>query len=102
MQYSSSLDYDFVFLSVKKITYSPDIVALCEPKLKESIDDPSNFTVRSYLPSILNDSVSHMHDLAAYMKEGRPLARDSNSDDLDLCDNWLSSSVLYISHQSHH
>lgn len=87
---------------MKKITYSPDIVALCEPKLKESIDDPSNFTVRSYLPSILNDSVSHIHDLAAYMKEGCPLARESNSDDLDLYDNWLSSSVLYISDQPHH
>ena len=46
---------------------SPDILALCETNLDDSIDS-GNFSVRGYLP--------HMHGLAVYVKEGLPFARD--------------------------
>ena len=48
---------------------SPDILALCEANLDDSIDS-GNFFVRVYLPLIWKDSVSHMHGLIVYVKEG--------------------------------
>ena len=55
---------------------SPDILALCETKLDDSIDS-GNFSVRGYLlPLIRKDSGSHMHGLAVYVKEGLPFAQD--------------------------
>ena len=54
---------------------SPDILALCETNLDDSIDS-GNFSVRSYLPLIRKDSITHMHGLAGYLKEGLPFARD--------------------------
>ena len=54
---------------------SPDILALCETNLDDSIDS-GNFSVRGYLPLIRKDSSSHMHGLAVYVKEGLPFARD--------------------------
>ena len=65
----------------------PDILALCETKLGESIDS-GYFSVKGYLPLIGKDSVTHMHGLAVYVKEGPPFARDSsleNSMDSYLC-----------------
>ena len=50
--------------------------------------DSSNFTVRGYLLLIQKDSVTHMHGLAAYVKEGLPFAWDlylKNSADSYLC-----------------
>ena len=50
--------------------------------------DSSNFTVRGYLLLIQKDSVTHMHGLAAYVKEGLPFALDlylKNSADSYLC-----------------
>ena len=47
---------------------SPDILALCETKLDDSIDS-GNFSVRGYLPLIRKDSSTHMHGLA--ICEGR-------------------------------
>ena len=47
-----------------------------------------NFSVRGYLPLIRKDSVTHMHGLAVYVKEGLPFARDlslENSADSYLC-----------------
>ena len=44
--------------------------------------------MRGYLPLIQKDSVTHMHGLAVYVKEGLPLARDvslENSADSYLC-----------------
>ena len=35
-----------------------------------------NFSVRGYLPSIWKDSVTHIHGLAVYVKEGLPFAWD--------------------------
>ena len=55
---------------------SPDILALCETNLDDSIDS-GNFSVRGYLPLIRKDSSTHMHVLAVYVKEGVPFARDS-------------------------
>ena len=53
----------------------PDILALCETNLDDSIDS-GNFSVRGYLPLIQKDSSTHMHGLAVYVKEGLPFARD--------------------------
>ena len=53
---------------------SPDILALCETNLDDSIDS-GNFSVRGYLPLIRKDSSTHMHGLAVYVK-GLPFARD--------------------------
>ena len=46
--------------------------------LDDSIDS-GNFFVRGYLPLIRKDSSTHMHDLAVYVKEGLPFARDLSS-----------------------
>ena len=53
---------------------SPDILALCETNLDDSIYS-GNFSVRGYLPLIRKDSGIHMHGLAVYVK-GLPFARD--------------------------
>ena len=50
---------------------SPDILALCETNLDDSIDS-GNFSVRGYLPSIRKDSSTHIRGLAVYVKEGLP------------------------------
>ena len=54
---------------------SPDILALCETNLDDSIDS-GNFSVKGYLPLIRKDSNTHMHGLAVYVKEGLPFAED--------------------------
>ena len=54
---------------------SPDILALCETNLDDSIDS-GNFSVRGYIPLILKGSITHMHGLAVYVKEGLPFALD--------------------------
>ena len=66
---------------------SPDILALCETNLDDSIDS-GNFSGRCYLPLIRKDSGTHMHGLAVYVKEGLPFAQDlslKNSADSYLC-----------------
>ena len=79
---------------------SPDILALCETKLDDSIDS-GNFSVRGYLPLIRKDSGTHMHGLAVCVKEGLPFARDlspENSADSYLCfsSGFTSLSVLLL------
>ena len=78
---------------------SPDILALCETNLDDSINS-GNFSVRGYLPLIRKDSSSHMHGLAVYVKEGLPFARDlspQNSADSYLCFRMaLLHSVSYF------
>ena len=54
---------------------SPDILALCETDLDDSIDS-CNFSLRVYLPLIRKDSGTHMDGLAVYVKEGLSFARD--------------------------
>ena len=51
---------------------SPDILALCETNLDDSIDS-GNFSVRGYLPLIQKNSNTHMHSLAVCVK-GLPFA----------------------------
>ena len=66
---------------------SPDILALCETNLNDSIDS-GNFSVRGYFPLIRKDSSTNMHGLAVYVKQGLPFARDlslENSADCYLC-----------------
>ena len=66
---------------------SPDILALYETTMDDSIDS-GNFSVRGYLPLFQQDSSTHMHGLAVYVKEGLPFARDlslENSADSYLC-----------------
>ena len=53
---------------------SPDILALCDTNLDDSIG-LGNFSVRGYLPLIQKDSRTHMHGLAVYVK-GLPFAED--------------------------
>ena len=43
--------------------------------MDDSIDS-GNFSVRGYLPLIQNDSITHMHGLAVYVKEELPFAPD--------------------------
>ena len=54
---------------------SPDILALCEINLDDSINF-GNFSVRDYLPLIRKDSSTTMHGVAGYEKEGLPFAQD--------------------------
>ena len=79
---------------------SPDILALCETNLDDSIDS-GNFSVRAYLPLIRKDSGTHMHGLSVFVKEGLPFARDlslENSADSYLCFRLaLLHSVSYFS-----
>ena len=48
---------------------SPDVFALCETNLDDSIDS-ANFSMRGYPPLIRKDSSTHVHGLAVYVKEG--------------------------------
>ena len=69
---------------------SPDILAVCETNLDDSIDS-GNFSVRGYLTLIQKDSSTHMHGHAVYPKEGLPFAQDlslENSADSYVFD-WL-------------
>ena len=66
---------------------SPDILALCETNLDDSIDS-GNFSMRGYLSLIRKDSSTHMHGLAVYAKEGLPFTWDlflENSADSYIC-----------------
>ena len=47
---------------------SPNILTQCETNFDDSIDS-GNLPVRGYLPLIQNDSITHMHDLAVYVKD---------------------------------
>ena len=69
------------------LNQTPDILALCERNLDDSIDS-GNFSAKGYLPLIRKDSITHMHGLAIYVKEGLPFAQDlslENSADFYLC-----------------
>ena len=69
---------------------SPDILALCQTNLDDS-SDSGIFSVKGYLPLIQKDSITHIHGLAVYVKEGLPFAGDfslENSTD-SYRSNWL-------------
>ena len=66
---------------------SPDIFALCETNLDDSIDS-GYLSVRGYLPLIQKNSSTHMYGLAVYVKEGPSFAWDlslENFEDSSLC-----------------
>ena len=83
---------------------SPDILALCETNLDDSVDS-GNFSVRGYL-LIRNDSSTHIHGLAVYVKEGLPFAWDLSLETLQILlyvFDWLYftqclTSFSYINH----
>ena len=83
---------------LNSMNYSFDILALCETNWDDSIDS-GNFYVRSYLPLIQKDSVTCMHGLAVYVKEGNPFALElSLENSMDSCIfNWLYFVFLYQS-----
>ena len=58
-----SLHSNFVGCESYLESISPNILALCETNLDDSIDS-GNFFVMGYLPLIQKDSVTHMHGLA--------------------------------------
>ena len=65
----------------------PEILALCETNLDDSID-AGNFSVRGNLPLIRKDFSTHMHGLAVYIEEELPFAHNlslENSADSYLC-----------------
>ena len=69
---------------------SPDILALCETDLGDSIDSGSS-SVSGYLPLIRKDPLTHMHGLAVYVKDRLPFARDlslENSEDSYLWNSY--------------
>ena len=72
---------------------SPDILALCETNLDDSIDS-GNFSVRGYLPLIRKDSSTDMHGLAVYVKEGLPFARDLSLE--SSADPYLCFRLVYF------
>ena len=72
---------------------SPDILALCETNLDDSIDS-GNFSLRGYLPLIREDSSTHMHGLTVYVKEGLPFVRDLS---LENCRFLLMFSACFTS-----
>ena len=51
---------------------SPDILALFETNLDDSVDS-GNFSVRGYHPLIRKDSITHIH---GHVKGGFPFTRD--------------------------
>ena len=93
------LRLDFVDCESFFESNSPDIFALYETNLDDSIDS-GNLSVRGYLPLIQKDSNTQLHVLAVYVKEGLPFARDlslENSADSYLCFRLaLLHSLTYI------
>ena len=58
-----------LFIMNLSLIHSPDILALCEINMEDSIDS-GNLSVRGYLPLIRKESTTYMHDLEVYMEEG--------------------------------
>ena len=76
---------------------SPDILALCETNLDDSIDS-GNFSVRGYLPLIWKDSSTHMHGLTVYVEERlsfeQYLSLENSTDPYLFSTGFTSLSVL--------
>ena len=85
------LHSDFVECKSFLGSNSPNVLALCETNLDDSVNS-SNFSVRGCLPLIWKDSLIHMHGLAVYVKEGLTFTWDlslENSVDSYFC-FWLA------------
>ena len=66
---------------------SPDIPALCETNLDDSIDS-GNISARGYLLLIWKDSGTRMHGFAVYVKEGLSFTQDLSLE--NSADSYLS------------
>ena len=58
---------------------SPDILPISETNLDNSIDS-DNFSMRGYLSLTLKNSITQIHGLAVYVKEGLHLAPDMSAE----------------------
>ena len=83
------------------LNQTPDILARSGTNLDDLIDSGS-FYVRGYLPLIQKYSITHMHGLAVYVKDGLPFARDLSPEDcwylLMFSTGFLSLSILLLFH----
>ena len=70
----NSLKLNLTIILVLRLSFS-DCEHFLESNLDDSIDS-GNFSVRGYLHLICEDSSTHMHGLAVYVKEGLPFALD--------------------------
>lgn len=83
----------------------PDILALCETNLDDSISN-SHFDVPGYLPLIRKDSVTFMHGLGVLVRDNLPISREITFEDPDkpfLCFRLSllqSTSYLYFLYRS--
>ena len=77
LSFTNIQDLCFNFVECESLleSNSPDLLALCEANLDDSIDC-GNFSVRSYLVLIRKDSITYMHGLVVYVKEVLPFAWD--------------------------
>ena len=73
----------------------PNILGLCETHLDDSIDS-GNFSLTDYLPLKWKDSISHVHGLAVYVKEGLPFAWGLSLENTP--NSYLCFQLLYFSH----
>ena len=64
-----SLHLNFVECQSFLESNSPAVLAVCETNLDDSIDS-GNFSVMGYIPLIQKNSITYMHGLAVYLKEG--------------------------------
>ena len=63
-----------IFFNVNPtLNQTPDILALCETNLDDSIDS-GNFSLRGCLPLVQKGSVTHICGLTVYVKIGLPFA----------------------------
>ena len=84
---------DFVDCKFFLESNSPDILALRETNLDDSIDS-GNFSMRGYLSLIEKDSSTHMHGLTVYAKEWLPFAWDLSLE--HSADSYLVFNCLYF------
>ena len=60
----------------------------------DDLIESGNFSMRSYLPLIRKDSVTHMHGLAVYVKEGLLFARDLSLE--NSADSFFRLALLHL------
>ena len=89
----TDLHSNFVDCESSHESNSPNILALCETNLDDSIDS-GNFSVRGYLPLIRKDSSTHMHGLTVYVKEGLPFTWNLSLEDSE--DSYFFDHLLLL------
>ena len=83
-------------------TSSPDILALYETNLDDSIDS-GNFSVTGYLPLIRKNSITHIQGLAVYVKHRIPFEREfslENSKELLMLSTYTYVSYFFPPYRS--